>query len=768
MEGGSVAVEAVVVADRQGVSELGGFFLQEPDADADADPTTSEGIFVAASTPDVAVGDAVRVEGTVVESFGQTQIGTVTTVAVCDVANPIPTAATVTRSATVLQSTDLETVEGMRVHLPQTLSVNETYTLARFGEVLLAVGMLDTPTDEVSPGAVAAQMQTENDRRSILLDDGSNVQNPPTVPYLPNVTGETLRRGSTTSDVIGVMGYGFGSFRVHPTDPVSFVGASRPTEPPSVGGDLTVASFNVLNYFTTIDDGGNGARGADSAAELTRQQDKLVAAITELDADILGLVELESNGPTALGALVDALNAATVPGTYAYVADPAAGVGTDAIKVGFAYQPARVAPIADAQTDTGAVWDRQPVAQRFEDLTSGERFWTVVNHFKSKGSCPAAGDPNADQGDGQGCWNAKRVQQSQALDSFIDTDLVPIDPDVLIIGDLNAYAEEDPVAALESEGYTDLMGLLVPSTERYSYVFDGQAGYLDHALASASLVPAITGTAPWHINADEPLFLDYNTEFNPPVFYVADEFRSSDHDPVVIGMGFDARRLEVGDATVVASRRGPNVGMYFPITLNRAFDRPVEITYETNDDTATGGSDYVSRSGSIVIPAGKRQATVAVFARPDRDTDPTETFTVDVVAVDQPIDIADGSGRGIIRPAPDAALGAVVSAGDLTIAETDDTTRVGWVTLSLSEPVASDTEIFWEVPAGSAHEPEDFRTTGGTNLVIPANATFVRVPVRIVGDLDAEGEELFSVVLSPVAGVGIDDGAGTVTLRNDD
>lgn len=76
----------------------------------------------------------------------------------------------------------------------------------------------------------------------------------------------------------------------------------------------------------------------------------------------------------------------------------------------------------------------------------------------------------------------------------------------------------------------------VPARERYSYVFEGRSGELDHALVGRDLLRRVTGAAIWHINADEARILDYNTEFNPPGLYRPDAFRSSDHDPVLVGL----------------------------------------------------------------------------------------------------------------------------------------------------------------------------------------------------------------------------------------
>jgi predicted extracellular nuclease len=120
------------------------------------------------------------------------------------------------------------------------------------------------------------------------------------------------------------------------------------------------------------------------------------------------------------------------------------------------------------------------------------------------------------------------------------------DPDFLIIDDLNAYAMEDPIRWLEAADYTDLVEQYV-GTDAYSYVFFGQAGYLDYALASSSIAGQVTDTSIWHINADEPSVLDHNTEFKSAgqviSLYAADEYRSSDHDPVIVDLELRAERI---------------------------------------------------------------------------------------------------------------------------------------------------------------------------------------------------------------------------------
>jgi predicted extracellular nuclease len=225
-------------------------------------------------------------------------------------------------------------------------------------------------------------------------------------------------------------------------------------------------------------------------------------------------------------------------------------IGDDAIAVGFIYQtdvvtPVGTAAILDSSVDPEFIdtKNRPALAQCFEHKKTGERLTVVVNHLKSKGSdCDELEDP--DMGDGQGNCNQTRTKAATALANWLQTDPCGCeDPDALIVGDLNAYAREDPIMALRDAGYTDLISAFV-GIDAYSYVFFGQAGYLDHALATPSLVEKVVGTTVWHINADEPRSLDYNDDIldpgeststlNPAYLYRSDAYRSSDHDPVLV------------------------------------------------------------------------------------------------------------------------------------------------------------------------------------------------------------------------------------------
>lgn len=557
LAGTTVTVEGVVVGDFEGSTGLRGFALQEADAGTDADPATSEGIFVfdSANRDLVAEGDRVRVTGTVSE-FGDPGVTltelTLGTVAVCASGVPLPTAAAPTLPLATPDA--LERYEGMRVALPQTLTVSETFTLARFGELLLSsAGRLWQPTHVAEPGPGADAVAAANALDQLVLDDGLGVQNPAAVRW-PAPGGlsaaSTVRVGDTVAAVTGVMDQRFGAYRVQPTaDPVFGAANPRPPAPPAVGGRIRVASLNLLNYFNG--DGAGGGfptpRGAESAAEFARQRAKTIAAVRGLDADVIAVMELENDdtagGYGAIEDLVDGLNAATAAGTYAFV--DTGVLGTDQIRVGLLHRPAAVTPVGPwATLTTGTFTDRSrpPLAQTFRDGAGGE-VTVVANHFKSKGSCPSSG-PDADQGDGQGCWNATRVLSSQELAAWLATAPTgTADPDVLVLGDLNSYAREDPVDALRAAGYDDLLASHVGASA-WSYVFDGRSGYLDHALANTTLAGQVTGVGEWHVNADEPVALDYNVNFKSAdqqaSFYDPGPYRSSDHDPVVVGLNLAA------------------------------------------------------------------------------------------------------------------------------------------------------------------------------------------------------------------------------------
>lgn len=576
--GTTVTTEGVVTGDFQGTGQLGGFFIQ--DTTGDGNNLTSDGIFIFNTSFPVQVGDYVRVTGTVAEAFNKTELSTVTAVTVLSTNHPLM--APIDINLPVSAVGDLERYEGMLVRFPQTLTVTETYNTGRFGEVLLSAGgRLQTPTNFIDPNdnpasgttstgasnvaAVNAQ-EDLNLRSQILLDDGSNVQNPPIVPYL-DPSDTTIRIGSTLTSLTGALDFDFSVYRLQPTIAPSFNYAPRPAVPGVGSGNIKVGSFNVLNYFNGDGQGGGfpTSRGANTLTEFNRQRVKIIAAITALNPDVLGLTEIENDGDGPLSAiadLVNGLNAATAPGTYAIVPSPTGGAngttGTDLIKVAMIYKPSKVTLSGASFADVNPVHNRPPLAQTFTVNGSKEKFSLIINHFKSKG-CTGASGANTDQSDGQSCFNDTRRQQAVALLSFIDTVKTRSnDQDVIAVGDFNAYEQEDPIDILRAGGLTDL------TTGLFSYVFNGESGALDYAFATPVLTTRVTGAAKWNINAEEPRVKDYNQEFNPPYVYSPDAFRSSDHDPVVVGLQLANRPPSVA---IISPANGSIFEAGTPITL---------------------------------------------------------------------------------------------------------------------------------------------------------------------------------------------------------
>ena len=537
--GQSVVTEGIVTAKLAGLS---GFYLQ--DETGDGNPLTSDGIFVFGSSAlaSVNVGDKIRLNANVTEFNTVTELVSPTNIQVLSVGNTVTPTDISLPEAT---EGDLEAYEGMLVRINSPMTASQNFFQGRYGQVTLSAnGRLIKPTNIYAANSASAiNLTDENARRRIILDDASSAQNPNPIPFIG--TDNTLRAGDVAPTIIGVIDHGLitnnnpgpRDYKIHATvTPVFSRENNRTLAPSGVGGNIKVASFNVLNYFTTFVDGTNSAgqsgqgcslgssvsasncRGANNAAEFTRQRDKIINAIAAINADVVGLIEIQNNGSVAIQNLVDGLNAKMGTNTYARINDPATGTGDDAIKVAMIYKPAKLASFGVSLSDTDSINNRPTLAQTFA-AANGEKFSVVVNHFKSKGSCPSTSiaDPDQDQGDGQGCWNALRTQQADRLvNSFIPlVKATAGDEDVIVIGDLNAYGKEDPIQTLAVAGLIDQVERF-NGQDGYSYVFDGEAGYLDHALANASISAQISGTTHWKINADEPSVIDYNTEFKQP------------------------------------------------------------------------------------------------------------------------------------------------------------------------------------------------------------------------------------------------------------
>lgn len=580
--GQPVTTSGIVVGDFQGVAassslhprQLQGFFLQS--LTPDADPFTSEGIFVFCDTcPDaVTVGDLVTVSGSVAERFGMTAIEATsagTVVVTGSGAAPVPESVTLPVSSL----DDYERYEGMLVRFPDELRVAGTHRLTNFGEVLLRTSNVFQFTQINPPNAVAYDAFLDNIALSqVILDDDTNgsvqalVEDLNIFHPVPGFSlTNFLRVGDRISSLTGVMDFNFGNWRLRPVLEIVSPTFTRPVPRPDVPARdesvLRVASWNVNNFFATIDTTATNigvcgppniafdCRGADSASELQRQLDKIVATICELDADIVALQEIENPSDATLGLLTVAV-ANTCGGTWNFI--DTGLLAEQAIAVGLIYRGS-VTPVgshfivdnafnASYQDDR----NRPTVIQVFEHASSGEQIVVANTHLVAKSAnCSDLGDPDLNDGEG-GCSNTRNIAAG-LIDDFLSSVVEPTLAEgtpVMVAGDFNSYAAETAIQTLLSRGYTNLLG-----TDEYSFVFDGQLGSLDYIFIRG-LSAANPNANVWHINADEAGLLDYNDTLNDTgeaaseakpdnlPLYAADQWRSSDHDPIVVDIPFGA------------------------------------------------------------------------------------------------------------------------------------------------------------------------------------------------------------------------------------
>ncbi|WP_254654415.1 ExeM/NucH family extracellular endonuclease [Clavibacter tessellarius] len=619
--GKAVTVEGVVTADYRGASGYAGIVIQTRGSGGptDATPGASDGVFVylASADPAVAIGDLVRVTGTASERQGQTQIAaTATGLVEAAVGVPAPTALPDT-----LRGADRESLESMLVTPTGDYRVGSAHQLDTYGTLWLSAGA-DLPvkaTDVVRPGAEADRIAADNRARRLLLDDGYNIQLTnaaypagATQPYYS--ADRVVRNGDAPvfPTTPYVLAYGFDDWRLQPTTPLTSLDAAgrvptftsanpRPASSPEVGGDVHIAGFNVLNYFTTL-----GERGAKTAAEFQRQRAKIVTAITGLDAQVVTLMEIENStrfgepADTATADLVRGLNDAAGKPVWDYVRTPGAlqSTPTDEIQNAIIYRTDAVTPVGAAATQIDeTVWGnaREPIAQSFR---GGDQTFTVVaNHLKSKsgsGTQPA---------DGQGFFNADRVAQAKAVARFAGELQASSGSDlVYLLGDFNAYSEEDPIQVLRDAGFVDLVPAKAPGERTYS--FDGEVGSLDHVLATRAGADRVTGVGVWDVNAPEWAAREYGGAATDG----SSAFRSSDHDPVKVGLDTvrDAAHL-VGYADRLLVRGGQPVR--YAVKLASAATAPTGLVQILDGGRAIASVDLTAAD------AGRATVTLPRLSR---------------------------------------------------------------------------------------------------------------------------------------------------------
>lgn len=534
-----VSVEAVVTASFQGSEKLNGFFVQATEEEQDEDETTSEALFIQDGDfgQNVDIGDKLRISGTVKESFGLTQLRSITQIIHCG-REEVPEARKISFP---VSKQELESVEGMKVKLDK-LAISDVYNLGRFGEVLLSHSRpLVQATQKKRPGDKALAWAKNQLTHTILLDDDNNKQNRDPNAYGVN-SENSIRVGDQVEDLVGILSYAFGKYRIRPLNFELKQKNLRPGLMERKG--LRIASFNLGNYFNGDGQGAGfpTSRGADSQDEYLRQRAKILTALHGLDAQVIGLQEIENDGFGPFSSIVDLATGLSEQSgkTYKAVKLQADSLGGDAISVGLLYDTSAVETNGQASTLQLAPFDsgnRPPLAQSFSSR-HGLVFTVAVNHFKSK-SCRGAKGLNKDQKDGQACWNELRLAAATELVNWLHRYPTGVETDhIIILGDLNSYAKEDPIRKLAAMGYKSA----VKKTD-YSYSFSARRGSLDYVLPSKSLRNMIAHAGVWHINADEARILDYNTEFKSAnqqvLLYSPNPYRSSDHDPVYVDLRED-------------------------------------------------------------------------------------------------------------------------------------------------------------------------------------------------------------------------------------
>lgn len=567
MVGQTVTVEGVVIGDYR-TGGYKGISIQTAGSggETDATPGASDGIFVYLDNlaPSLEIGDVVSVTGVVGENFSQTQIvpGAVEDISVVTAQAGLPAVTPLPETAI---GTDREAYENMLVAPSGTYRVASSHQLYNFGTLWLNPGELNVKsTETVRPGDEATAIAAANRADRILLDDGYSIQvsnsaHPGEQPYFTEDV--TVRNGDIVdfAETGYVLQYGFDDWRLQPVTPIDDTSDAdkaafttdnpRSESAPEVGGDVSVAAFNVFNYFTTMSEDDADARGAKNAQFFDVQRSKIVTAIGDLDADVVALMEIENSihfgdgtPDAALADLVEGLNDAAGTDVWEYVPTPDALLDTattDVITNAIIYKKDAVAPVGESATVTDeSVWGnaREPIAQTFD--MDGKIVSVVANHFKSK-----SGD-GAEPADGQGHFNADRVKQAQSLLEFTDALAKDTESDdILLLGDFNAYGQEDPIHVFAEAGWTDLVA---EHDAGYTYTFDGELGSLDHAVASPSLADSVTGTGVWAINSPE--WSDRGYAFGAAE--AGTPFRSSDHDPVIVGISSEIPPVDIDIVTI--------------------------------------------------------------------------------------------------------------------------------------------------------------------------------------------------------------------------
>ena len=586
-----VVVEGVVTLDK--TKEYQGFWLQQELQDQPRGRGSS-GIFVYHSKAIIKRGQRVRLLARVAEYHKLTELKHVKALKVCATNVSIPEA--VSLSLPIRSLVELENLEGMRVTINQQLLVSDLfgrgYGLGNNGQFAISSQLYTQPTEQYSAQDILSKKVRLLDRNLdyLLVDDGHGARFPEFIPF-PNDKGfsasNPLRIGDKLTQISALLHSYEGRYILIPelndshlsTDGKMQINIDTNSRPEQViiskYANFVLTSMNIENYFNgnpvSFKDRNIGfptSRGAKTYSAFLMQTQKLVSTLAAINADVIALIELENDGygeHSAIADLTRALNKRYEKDQqYQYIKPDQNKLGRDEISVGILYRSNKVRPLGepkildsfssvkyiDAQGRSKALfndgYNRPVLLQNFsiskKIQSHTQSFYIAVNHFKSKGRPCETEVKNALQGH----CNQERTDAALALVDFINKNVEDNTP-VLIVGDLNSYSEEDPLLALAKGGYTNLnnvQGIYFGKSPFFSYNYQGYLGNLDHILANSVMLPFVRSIDSWNINSVEDSLLDYQTESNgqhyPSVDHYAepDAYRSSDHDPLVIGIEF--------------------------------------------------------------------------------------------------------------------------------------------------------------------------------------------------------------------------------------
>jgi len=514
VQSSDIRTSGVVTAVVSEGNSVKGFYLQ--DKVGDGNRLTCDAVFVAFENSTVLVGNEIELVASVSAKDRQLKLSNVSSL------QKLADNQLVTPTKVVFPADfgNYSQYVGMVLEFDQTLFVTNNYYWGN-GRITLSSHRLNGGVEVALPGSneyVALVAENKNDQLTMVSSTS--------VAYPFADENGTLRMGYRVDNLQGTLIQSGSAYQLQVASKPNFYGNPRAATHEPIGDyNVKVCGFNMEYYLRS---GYGDFAGPADEIEANRQHAKLLKALMAIDADVYGLVEIQQ-GNDAISYMCNAMNVAAGSDLYANVVD-GTSVSGSYTKVGFIYRKDKISPVGSIEFNNLKTMYRKAI-QTFSLKSNGEKFVFALNHLKAKGTTyDTTAEGDLDSGDGQSSYNATRVAEVNSIVSRC-TNFLSTDPDVLIMGDMNAYSKEDPIRRFETAGYTNLLKQFHGDTI-YSYSYKGEVGLLDHALANNSMKSQVTGATVFHINTDE----HYKFEYQNATTYQDNMYRSSDHDAVVVGL----------------------------------------------------------------------------------------------------------------------------------------------------------------------------------------------------------------------------------------